>query len=292
MALAFTTLMSCSDDNEVDLSNRKFVRIDQSAVYVEIDENVTVTASVDTLAGDSYLLKWSVLDSDVATIEGVENNAAVITPIAVGKTVIKVETADGKLCYFSDLTVTKTPKTCYIDFGVIDSPAPFNNYRNPRDPGLVNMLDHRGRPTTFGIEVDKPFSGELARGLNNNLGLPKTASEDMFFSDGIAIPLSGFKVTSLLPLFRSRGKRLTKYTFSFYGHINDRGTETEFHVIGKNDGVAYLVNDDNFDRTVEIKGIEPNDEGVVYIEMKPGPNNVQWAKFFGVNTMVLSEEEN
>ena len=42
------------------------------------------------------------------------------------------------------------------------------------------MLDHRGRPTTFGIEVDKPFSGELARGLNNNLGLPKTASEDMF----------------------------------------------------------------------------------------------------------------
>ena len=36
MALAFTTLMSCSDDNEVDLSNRKFVRIDQSAVYVEL----------------------------------------------------------------------------------------------------------------------------------------------------------------------------------------------------------------------------------------------------------------
>lgn len=51
MALAFTTLMSCSDDNEVDLSNRKFVRIDQSAVYVEIDENVTVTASVDTFGG-------------------------------------------------------------------------------------------------------------------------------------------------------------------------------------------------------------------------------------------------
>ncbi len=28
MALAFATLMSCSDDNDVDLSNRKFVRID------------------------------------------------------------------------------------------------------------------------------------------------------------------------------------------------------------------------------------------------------------------------
>ena len=53
MALAFTTLMSCSDDNEVDLSNRKFVRIDQSSVYLEIDETATVTASVDDLAGDS-----------------------------------------------------------------------------------------------------------------------------------------------------------------------------------------------------------------------------------------------
>ena len=131
-------------------------------------------------------------------------------------------------------------------------------------------------------ELIKIIINYVAELRNNNLGLPKTASEDMFFSDGIAIPLSGFKVTGL-----SQG---TKYTFSFYAHINDRGTETEFHVIGKNDGVAYLVNDDNFDRTVEIKGIEPNDEGVVYIEMKPGPNNVQWAKFFGVNTMVLSEE--
>ena len=62
MALAFATLMSCSDDNDVDLSNRKFVRIDQPSVYMEIDETATVTASVDTLAGDSYQLKWSVLD--------------------------------------------------------------------------------------------------------------------------------------------------------------------------------------------------------------------------------------
>ena len=53
----------------------------------------------------------------------------------------------------------------------------------------------------------------------------------MFFSDGIAIPLSGFKVTGL-----SQG---TKYTFSFYGHINDRGTETEFHVIERT--MALLI---------------------------------------------------
>ena len=38
MTLAFAALTSCSDDNSVDLSNRKFVRIDQSSVYLEIDE--------------------------------------------------------------------------------------------------------------------------------------------------------------------------------------------------------------------------------------------------------------
>ncbi len=157
---------------------------------------------------------------------------------------------------FSDLTVTKTPKTCYIDFGVIDSPAPFNNYRNPRDPGLVIVLDQRGRPTTFGIEVDKPFSGKLARGLNNNWVFQKQLLRICFSATVLSIPLSGFKVTGL---FKEQNIRSVSYA-----HINDRGTETEFHVIGKNDGVAYLVSDYNFDRTVEIKGIEPNDEGVVY----------------------------
>ena len=41
MTLAFAALTSCSDDNSVDLSNRKFVRIDQSSVYLEIDETAT-----------------------------------------------------------------------------------------------------------------------------------------------------------------------------------------------------------------------------------------------------------
>ena len=43
------THLSCSDDNSVDLSNRKFVRIDQSSVSLEIDETATVTAAVDDL---------------------------------------------------------------------------------------------------------------------------------------------------------------------------------------------------------------------------------------------------
>ena len=34
MTLAFAALTSCSDDNSVDLSNRKFVRIDLSLIHI------------------------------------------------------------------------------------------------------------------------------------------------------------------------------------------------------------------------------------------------------------------
>lgn len=47
MALTFLALTSCSDDNDVDLSNRKFVRIDQSSVYLTVGEKIKVTATVD-----------------------------------------------------------------------------------------------------------------------------------------------------------------------------------------------------------------------------------------------------
>ena len=543
MALALIALTSCSDDNDVDLSNRKFVRIDQSSVYLTVGEKIKVTATVDEIAGDSYKLLWSVLDANVATAENMDGNAASITAVAAGKTIIKVETEGGNLMYFADLTVTEgeksvkvlsigsgmandatssylndiakdagislvmgniymegasledhirnitdnqsvyqysriavdgsltaqsgqslkgiikgenwdyivfeeslamagisegyqahlpqllelvsgfatnpdvkyllhqpwayaksateegfanydkdqlkmynaiieavwtakesaqielvipagttiqngrtsyigenmlkdafhlnadvakfatacawfetlfgqtevtyspnnlinydtklakqaahaaitdskrvtvleeyidSPTRVYIDFGPIDSPAPFNNYRFPNDPGLVNMMDDKGQATTWGIAVDKMFTGTLERGLDNGLGFPKTASEDMFFCDGIFIPVSGFKVSGL-----TKGER---YTFTFYGHINDGGTQTEYHVIGKNEGVSCLVNDYNMDRVAAIKGIEPNDDGTIYIEMQPGPDNVQWARFYGVNAMVIMAE--
>lgn len=543
MALAFIAFTSCSDDKDVDLSNRRFVRIDQPSVYLTVGEKIKVTATVDEIAGDSYKLVWSVLDSNVATAENLDGNAAAITAVAAGKTIIKVEAEGGELMYFADLTVSEgeksvkvlaigsgmandatssylheiaksagvslvigniyvegasledhvknitdnqavyqynriavdgslaaqgaqslksvikgenwdyivleeslamagmpegyqthlprlmelvnglatnpevkyslhqpwayaksaleegfanygknqlkmydaivetvwaakesaqiegvipvgtaiqngrtsyigesmlrddfhlnadaakfaaacvwfqtlfgqdevsyspdnlinydtklakqaahaaiadskrvtvleeyidSPTRVYIDFGPIESPAPFNNYRFPQDAGLVNMLDDKGQATTFSIAVDKMFTGTLERGLDNGLGFPRTASEDMFFCDGIFIPVSGFKVSGL-----TAGER---YTFTFYGHINDSGTQTEFHVIGKNDGVSYLTNDYNMNRVAAIKGIEPNDDGIISIEMKPGPDNVQWAKFYGVNAMVIMAE--
>lgn len=546
MALTFLALTSCSDDNDVDLSNRKFVRIDQSSVYLTVGEKIKVTATVDEIAGESYKLLWSVLDPNVATAESLDGNAGAITAIAAGKTIIKVETADKKLMYFADLTVTEgeksvkiltigsglandatanylydiakdagislvignmyvenasledhvknitdnqavyqynriavdgsssiqsnqslksiikgenwdyiafeesmamaglkdgyqtylpqlmelvdglatnpdvkyllhqpwayaksaaedgfanydrdqlkmynaiveavwaakessvqidlvvpvgtavqngrtsyigedmlqdafhlnantakfaaactwfealfgknevsyspdnligydaklskaaahnaivnskiitelldykeSPARIYIDFGPIESPAPFNNYRFPGDPALENLKDDKGNTTPFCLVVEKGFSGTLERGLENTLGFPKTASEDMFFSDGITIPVSSFKMSGL-----TKGE---KYTFTFYGHINDSNTQTEYRVIGANEGSACLVNDFNPDRVAAVKGIEPAEDGTVNIELQPGPDNTQWAKFFGINVMVVMPEGN
>lgn len=282
MALALVVFTSCSDDNDVDLSHRKFVRIDQPSVYLVVGENSKVTATVDEIAGDSYKLLWSVLDSNVATVESLEGNTGMITAVAPGNTILKVETADKKLMYFADLTVTKDLHRIYIDFGPIESPAPFNNYRFPSDPKLENLKDEKGKTMPYCLEVEKGFTGVLERGLDNALGFPRTASEDMFFSDGIAIPISSFKMSGL--------DKAEKYTFTFYGHINDSNTQTEYRVIGTNEGSAYLVNDFNADRLAVVKGIEPAEDGTVSIELQPGPDNKQWAKFFGINAMMVEIE--
>lgn len=172
----------------------------------------------------------------------------------------------------------------YIDFGPIFSPAPFNNYGRPTDPKLNDLKDMNGESTKFEIVVKDRFTGTLERGLDNSLGFPRTVSEDMFFSDGNN---ADFRVSSFA---LSNFNKDTKYTFVFYGHINDGATETEFKVIGKNEGVAYLVNDHNMDRVAVVSGISPTDYGTLIIQMTKGPNNRHWAGFFGVNAMIITPD--
>lgn len=551
MVLVLMTFASCSDDSNVDLSNRKSVRIDQSSITMAIGEKMKVTASVDAIEGESYKLFWSVLDSNIANAENSDNNEGIITATAAGKTVIKVESADGKLMYFADLTVTegapaikiltigsgsgndatashlqnlvkatgkslvignlyvdgasledhnknisqnqavykynriavdgstnlqtdkqiksivksenwdyisieenmplagkaegyqaylsgileqvkkyatnpgvkyvlhqpwayaknatdtgfanydknqesmfhaitnavsaakssanmdlvvpsgtaiqngrtsyigenmlkdernlnpnigrfitacswfetlfggditsneympeslskfdtklakeaahqavKNPKEItvledylelvndfvlevpiYIDFGEIFSPAPFNNFRHPADQVLGNLKDEKGNASSFDIAVKDPFTGMLARGLENGLGLPKSASEDMFFSDGLFLPLSSLKLSNL--------NKDLKYSFFLYGSINDVGTETQYTLSGKNEETALLTTDYNFDRSVVIRDIVPADDATIVIKLQPGPHNTQWARFMGINALIIIPE--
>lgn len=170
----------------------------------------------------------------------------------------------------------------YIDFGPVASSEPFNNFLQPTDAPLGNLKDEEGNSTGFDLSVIGQFSGTLDRGLDNGLGFPLTASQDMFFCDGINIPEASFRVSNL--------NKNEKYTFVFYGHINDNGTETLYTVTGKNEGTGTLCPDYNMNNVVVIEGIEPTDNADITITLTYGPNNVQWAKFFCVNTMLIAPD--
>lgn len=175
-------------------------------------------------------------------------------------------------------------KPIYIDFGPIPSPAPFNNYLRPTDPPLGNLKDEDGNETAFDLAVTSPFTGVIERVQmeQNNLGLPKEVSRDCFFCDGDFIPEATMQLSNL--------NKDLKYTFVFYGNINDTGAQTLFTLTGKNVGTATLVNDYNVDRVAVIEGIEPNDNACIDIKYSIGPENTQRLHFFGVNAMLIVPE--
>ncbi|NCC89648.1 MAG: DUF4886 domain-containing protein [Spirochaetia bacterium] len=170
----------------------------------------------------------------------------------------------------------------FIDFGGVESPAPFNNFRHPNDQKIIGLKDINGANSNFAMEVTESFTGTLSRGLQNVLDMPRSASEDMFFSDGKFIPQSGLMLSNL--------NRNQKYTLVFYGSINDNRTETMFEVAGATQGVASLDNDNNLGRLAVVEGIQPAEDATIQIKVKPGPNNNHWNLFFGVNVMMLLPE--
>jgi hypothetical protein len=174
----------------------------------------------------------------------------------------------------------------YVDFGPIETPAPFNNYKHNYDAPLANLQDSAGNSTYFNFAVtthfSKPEENLVRRELTNTLGLPKTACIDMFWCDGKKLPKGAFKLSYL--------NKDMKYTFYFYGSINDRNTCTKYKVIGKNEGEAELVNDFNTDKMAVVSGIEPKDDGTIDIELSMGSTNTHWAGFFGINAMIITPE--
>lgn len=170
-------------------------------------------------------------------------------------------------------------KPVYIDFGDAVAGGVFNHFRHPNDQRISGLRDEDNNNSEFVLSVGEPFSGMLNRGLQNVLGWPREVSGDMFFSDGIRIPQSSLVLSNL--------NKEQKYTFMFYGAINDDGSETQYTVIGKNQGTAYLKNDNNLGKYVVIKDIQPEDDATITIRLSAGPNNTQFAKFFGVNAMVI-----
>lgn len=182
-----------------------------------------------------------------------------------------------------ELNTFELTKPIYIDFGTFHSPAPYNNYNHPGDPKISDLKDEDGTSTFFEISINEPFTGTLERNLGNNLGFHHEASRDMFFSDGnLGFPVSSFALSNF--------NIDQNFTFVFYGSINDGGTQTEYRVIGKNNGVDFLFTSHNADNVAVVADIYPTDYGTLVVRLTKGPDNVHWAGFFGINLMVIYPE--
>jgi len=167
----------------------------------------------------------------------------------------------------------------FVDFGPAVAGGIFNHFGAPADQRISGLKDAEGNNSEFALAIEEAFQGTLDRGLQNVLGLPLSVSRDMFFADGSRFAQSSFVLSNL--------NRDEKYSFMFYGSINDDGTETRFTVIGKNEKTGLLDNDNNLGKYVFLEDIEPGDDGSITIRLSPGPNNTQFAKFYGVNAMAI-----
>ncbi|MGI6242469.1 MAG: DUF4886 domain-containing protein [Prevotella sp.] len=171
----------------------------------------------------------------------------------------------------------------FIDFGTEFTPLPFNSFVKPDKP-LSNLIDTQGNSTYFNIEATTPFNMLRRNGFGNRLGMPPSVYKDMFFRDGKrpGQEVGGFKMSGL--------NTTKKYTFMFYGAVNDHNTGTRFTLTGVTSGSAEVSNDYNEDKLAIIKDIQPKPDGTIDIEVTRASFNTHWGGFYGVNALIIVPE--
>jgi hypothetical protein len=287
---------SCTDTDNPYPDVSHYVRLLTKTNVMMASEELTVKAQLDTLAGSTYTLDWTILDPTVAEIDHAAGDSVVIKGLQAGTTVIQVQARGTNLMYFSDLNVTKYYPffPILVDFGTTASPAPWNNYLRADDPEVQDLTDVRGKHTGFGIVTSSAWGnadptdagnhGVIDRvgAISNTLGFPNEASGDMFWCDAVAGPCKqgSVRLTNL--------DMSTTYNFYLYSAINDSNTQNTWTVNGANSGTADLVTAGNTGNYSLISGITPKSDGTIDIVVSPGPLCTQWAGFISINAMVVT----
>ncbi len=283
------TLGSCAEDAGYEEGEtRAYVRIPDRNIVMETDEDNTITVTPlydsDQTAAGKY--RWSIANQELASFVENADNSVTITGLKPGKTYLKIESENGKLQYTSTLQINQSfqfEHPILIDFGTIESPAPFNNMLRTSDGRLQGLTDLKGFTSKYAIEPNGSFNTLDRSAHVNTLGFPDNVAFDMFFNDGIHIASAGFILSKL--------KVNTKYTFVFYATIADNNvTQTEYTVKGQAEGKALLFTSFNPSNVATVKDVLPDTEGKITITLQPGPDNTQWAKFYGITAMAIIPE--
>lgn len=101
-------LSACLGNDELeDLSKKKYARIKEQSIIITPGERIKMGCHFDSEETAAKKFKWSILDNNIGNIESLEDNSSIITGLSEGQTTIQVESEDGKLKYFSTLSVLK-----------------------------------------------------------------------------------------------------------------------------------------------------------------------------------------
>jgi hypothetical protein len=143
------------------------------------------------------------------------------------------------------------------------APAPWNNTNRLPEQYAVfeNLKNDQGNPSGISMKVVNSFSGFNPDGMNtgSNSGVvPDNVMRSSYYC--------GKGVTARL---RIEGlSQVSQYNFVFFGSRNGSGDRTSVYTIGTESvslNAAY-----NTANTVQISGVKPDENGVVYVDITHG----------------------
>lgn len=158
----------------------------------------------------------------------------------------------------------------------------------------TNLRDVHGNFTDVSLVVTERFNQINTAGAETtetDMNMPPEVSKASFYGNtkpflNIVVPKSTIKFTSLEP------EELYDFSvFSSRMNVTDnRETYFKFSGLVENDTTLFLNASNNTTNTVKAIGIYPNNEGEIFIEVGPGPNNNNTTGFYHINAMNIKPQ--
>ena len=105
--LTVLTAIGCNDAIGTDLSGRPYIHTAKTSYRVNAGAKYIIKTFTDSLGTASKSFRWSVRNPEIADIVAGEGSSGILTAKAPGTTVLKVESEDGSVQYYADLTVSE-----------------------------------------------------------------------------------------------------------------------------------------------------------------------------------------
>ena len=261
----------------------------ETEYYVEGENNVTLILDISFNQARNIAVAEAITPNDdgevIIRMKQGPNNNHVNGFYGINSMII---TPTGYDLGFEDpVSEYELTRPIYIDFGLPDrSDPPFNDFAwRLANSALRNLRDDQWNSTGYSLTLLSEF-WDIARDLPNEFGFPWQVSNDMLFRDGdnpndppASAPESSFVISNM--------KKSQSYKLHFYCHINDLAVETEYSVAGATTESVLLDCSNNHDRLAAVT-VTPNADGELVVTLRPGPNNTQFAKFYGINAMIIT----